>query len=491
MATIEKLEKSQVQIALEASREEFVAALKKSYNKNKKRFQVPGFRKGKVPYDLVVKYYGEGILYEDAIDEIVNPAYIEAVKENDLKVVSRPELDVKEIGENGLKYVLTVTVKPEVKLGKYEGVEVPYSEREVTDETVDAEIERMRKRNSTLENVEDRAAQDGDTVVIDYEGFKDGVAFEGGKGESYSLKLGSKSFIPGFEDQIIGHNIGEEFTISVKFPEEYHSEELKGADATFNIKIHNIKAEILPELDDEFVKDVSEFDTLDELKADIKKNQKEAAEKDAKNMFINETLRVIAENTEVEIPDAMVDNEVENMAQEQASRMSQQGIQLDMYLQYIGQNMDQFKESLRPMAEIRVKNNLVIEAVAKELKLEATAEEYDAEVEAMAKAYNMDKADIAKALGENNPYIKENIINRKTVEYLADKAVKTEPKAEEAKEEKTAKKTAAKKTTTKKTAEKSEDAPKKTTKKAAEKSEDAPKKTTKKSTKKAADAEEA
>ena len=493
MATIEKKEKSQVQIALEATREEFVAALKKSYNKNKKRFQVPGFRKGKVPYDLVVKYYGEGILYEDAIDEIVNPAYAEAVKEHDLKVVARPELEVKEIGENGLKYVLTVTVKPEVKLGKYEGVEVPYSEREVTDETVNEEIERMRKRNATLENVEDRAAQNGDTVVIDYEGFKDGVAFEGGKGESYSLKLGSNSFIPGFEDQVVGHNIGEEFTISVKFPEEYHSEELKGADATFNIKIHNIKAEILPELDDEFVKDVSEFDTLDELKADIKKNQKEAAEKDAKNMFINETLRVIAENTEVEIPDAMVDNEVENMAQEQASRMSQQGIQLDMYLQYIGQNMDQFKQSLRPMAEIRVKNNLVIEAVAKELKLEATAEEYDAEVEAMAKAYNMDKADIAKALGEDNPYIKENIINRKTVEYLADKAVKTEPKAEdEDKEEKPAKKTAAKKTTTKKTAEKSEDAPKKTTKKAAaEKSEDAPKKTTKKSTKKAADSEEA
>ena len=489
MATIEKKEKSQVQIALEATREEFVAALKKSYNKNKKRFQVPGFRKGKVPYDLVVKYYGEGILYEDAIDEIVNPAYAEAVKEHDLKVVARPELEVKEIGENGLKYVLTVTVKPEVKLGKYEGVEVPYSEREVTDETVNEEIERMRKRNATLENVEDRAAQNGDTVVIDYEGFKDGVAFEGGKGESYSLKLGSNSFIPGFEDQVVGHNIGEEFTISVKFPEEYHSEELKGADATFNIKIHNIKAEILPELDDEFVKDVSEFDTLDELKADIKKNQKEAAEKDAKNMFINETLRVIAENTEVEIPDAMVDNEVENMAQEQASRMSQQGIQLDMYLQYIGQNMDQFKQSLRPMAEIRVKNNLVIEAVAKELKLEATAEEYDAEVESMAKAYNMDKADIAKALGEDNPFIKENIINRKTVEYLADKAVKTEPKAED---EKPAKKTAAKKTTTKKTAEKSEDAPKKTTKKAAaEKSEDAPKKTTKKTTKKAADSEEA
>lgn len=479
MATIEKKEKSQVAIALEASREEFAAALKKSYNKNKKRFQVPGFRKGKVPYELVVKYYGEGILYEDAIDEIVNPAYVEVVKENDLKVVSRPELEVKEIGENGLKYVLTVTVQPEVKLGKYEGVEVPYSEREVKDEDVDAEIERMRKRNSTLENVEDRAAQNGDTVVIDYEGFKDGVAFEGGKGDGYSLKLGSNSFIPGFEDQVVGHNIGEEFSITVKFPDEYHSEELKGADATFNIKIHNIKAEILPELDDEFVKDVSEFDTLDELKADIKKNQQEAAANDAKNTFINETLRVVAENTEVEIPDAMVNNEIENMAQEQAAKMSQQGFELNMYLQYIGQTMDQYKESLRPMAEIRVKNNLVIEAVANEIKMEATAEEYDAEVESMAKAYNMDKADIAKALGEDNPYIKENIVRRKTVEFLTDKAIKTEPKADAEAEEKPAKKTAAKKTTTKKASTKK-----------AEDAEQAPKKTTKKSTKKAAESEE-
>ena len=479
MATIEKKENSQVQIALEASREEFAAALQKSYNKNKKRFQVPGFRRGKVPYQLVVKYYGEGVLYEDAIDEIVNPAYSQVVKENNLQVVSRPELDVKEIGEDVLKYTLTVTVKPEVKLGKYEGVEVPYSKREVTDESVDAEIERMRKRNSTLENVEDRAAQNGDTVVIDYEGFKDGVAFEGGKGESYSLKLGSGSFIPGFEDQVVGHNVGEEFSIEVKFPEEYHAEELKGADATFNVKIHNIKAEILPELDDEFVKDVSEFDTLSELKADIKKNQEEAAEKEAKNIFINETLKVVADNAEIDIPAVMVDNEVENMAQEQASRMSQQGIELDMYLQYMGQNMDQFKQSLRPMAEIRVKNNLVIEAVSKELKMEATAEEYDKEIEQMAKAYNMDKADIAKALGEDNPYIKENIVSRKTVEYLADKAVKTEPKEEEKTEEKKAeKKPAAKKTTTKKTAAKKDDASEEKAEKAEKKP--AAKKTTKK-----------
>ncbi|MCQ2528538.1 MAG: trigger factor [Saccharofermentans sp.] len=432
MANIEKLDKSQVAISLEATREEFDAALQASYKKNKNRFQVPGFRKGKVPYQLVIKYYGEGVLYEDAIDEIVNPAYQAAVKENDLQVVARPDLDVESIDENGMKYKLIVTVKPEVTLGQYEGVEVPYSVTEVTDESVMNELESMRKRNSSLENVEDRAAQEGDTVIIDYEGFKDGVAFEGGKGENYNLKLGSKSFIPGFEDGVIGHNVGEEFTIDVTFPEEYHAEELKGAAASFNVKIHNIKAEVLPELDDEFVKDVSEFDTLDELKADIKKNQEESAKKIAENAFVNEVVTAVAENATVEIPEAMIETEMENMAQEQAARMEQQGIKLEMYLQYMGQSIEQFKESLRPMAEIRVKNNLVIEAISKELKIEATAEDYDKEIESMASMYQMDKEDLKKAVGENNPMVTEGIVSRKTVEYLQEKAVKVAPKAPEA-----------------------------------------------------------
>lgn len=435
MATIEKKENSRVEIALSATKEEFDKALMASYNKNKKKFQVPGFRKGKVPYGLVVQYYGEGVLYEDAIDEIVNKAYPEVVKENDLKVVSRPELDVQEINEEGMKYTLTVTVKPEVKLGKYEGVEVPYSEREITDESVNEEIERMRKRNSSLEVVEGRAVKEGDTVVIDYEGFKDGVAFEGGKGENYSLKIGSKSFIPGFEDQIIGHNVDEEFSIEVKFPEDYHAEELKGADATFNVKIHNIKEEILPELDDEFVKDVSEFDTLDELKADIRKNQEEAAKKEAKNAFLNEVVKTVCDNAEVEIPEVMIENEVENMVNEQAGRMQSQGIQLEMYLQYMNQTLDDYKESIKPIAKPRVKSNLVLEAIAEDLKIEATPEEYDKEIEEMAKAYNMEKENILKALGEDNEFVKEGIISRKTVEYLEEKAVKTEPKAEEKAEE--------------------------------------------------------
>ena len=290
----------------------------------------------------------------------------------------------------------------------------------------------MLKRNSSLEEVTDRAAQEGDTAVIDYEGFKDGVAFDGGKGENYSLKLGSHSFIPGFEEQVIGHNAGEEFSIEVKFPEDYHAEELKGADAVFNVKIHTIKAEILPELDDEFAKDVSEFDTLDELKADIRAKQKEAAEKDAKTAFESEVVRVVAENTEIEIPDIMVENELDNMVQDQAARMQQSGIALEMYLQYIGQDMAQFKESMRPMARVRVKNNLVIEKITEELNPEVTDEEYENEIAEMAKAYNMEVEDIKNALGDTSEYLKDSIKAKKTVEYLTEKAIKTEPKKDEA-----------------------------------------------------------
>lgn len=430
-STIEKKDNSIVEITLKATKEEFDAALKKSFSKNKNKFQVPGFRKGKVPYALVVQYYGEGVLYEDAIDAIANEAYPEAIKEHDLKPVSRPDLDVKEIGEEGMTYTISVTVKPEFTLGKYEGVEAVYFEREVNDETINEELERMQKRNSSLEEVTDRPAAEGDTAVIDYEGFKDGVAFEGGKGENYSLKLGSHSFIPGFEEQVVGHNAGEEFAIEVKFPEDYHAEELKGADATFNVKIHTIKAEILPELDDEFAKDVSEFDTLDELKADIKEKQEKAAKEDAKAAFENEVVRVVSENTEIDIPEVMVENELDNMVQDQTMRMQQSGIELNMYLNYIGQSIDEFKESMRPMAKVRVKNNLVIEKITEELNPEVSDEEYNEEIEKMAKAYSMEVEEIKNALGDTSEYLKDSIRARKTVEYLTEKAVKTEPKKDE------------------------------------------------------------
>ena len=434
-STIEKKEHSQVVINLEASKEEWNGALKKSYNKNKNRFQVPGFRRGKVPYQLVCQYYGEGVLFEDAITELANEQYPIAVKEHDLKVVSRPEMDVQDINEDGIKYSISVYVKPEFELGQYEGVEVPFKDQVVTDEDVDAEIERMRKRNASLEEVSDRPAQEGDTVTIDYEGFKDGVAFEGGKGEGYNLKLGSKSFIPGFEEQVAGHNVDEEFTIEVKFPEDYHAEDLKGADATFNVKIHAIKTEIVPELDDEFAKDVSEFDTLDELKADVRAKQQERADKDNKAGFENETVRAVCDNCEIDIPESMIQNEVEQMADDQAARMSNQGIALDMYLQYVGQSMDDFKKSLEPMARVRVKSSLVIEKITEKLNPEVTEEDYNEELTTIANSYKMDLEEVKKSIGEDSAFIKDSIRARKTVEYLASKAVKVEPKAPEAKEE--------------------------------------------------------
>ena len=434
-STIEKKEHSQVVITFDASKEAWSEALKKSYGKNKGRFQVPGFRKGKVPYQLVCQYYGEGVLYEDAINELANEEYPEAVKEHDLKVVSRPELDVSEINEDGIKYTITVYVKPEFELGAYEGVEVPFKDQVVTDEDVDAEIERMRKRNASLEEVEDRPAAEGDTVTIDYEGFKDGVAFEGGKGEGYNLKLGSKSFIPGFEEQVAGHSTGDEFAIEVKFPEDYHAEDLKGADATFNVKIHAIKTEVVPELDDEFAKDVSEFDTLDELKADVRAKQQERADKDNKAGFENETIRAVCDNCEIDIPQSMIDNEVEQMANDQAARMSSQGIGLDMYLQYVGQSMEDFKKSLEPMARVRVKSSLVIEKITEKLDPEVTEEDYNEEIATLANSYKIDVEEVKKQIGEDSEFLKDSIRARKTVEYLASKAVKVEPKEPEAAEE--------------------------------------------------------
>ena len=434
-STIEKKEHSQVVITFDASKEAWNEALKKSYGKNKNRFQIPGFRKGKVPYQLVCQYYGEGVLYEDAINELANSEYPEAVKEHDLKVVSRPELDVTEINDEGIKYTITVYVKPEFELGIYEGVEVPFKDKVVTEEDVDAEIERMRKRNASLEEVEDRPAQEGDTVTIDYEGFKDGVAFEGGKGEGYNLKLGSKSFIPGFEEQVAGHSTGDEFTIEVKFPEDYHAEDLKGADATFNVKIHAIKTEIVPELDDEFAKDVSEFDTLDELKADVRAKQQERADKDNKAGFENETVRAVCDNFEIDIPDSMIQNEVEQMADDQAARMSNQGIALDMYLQYVGQSMDDFKKSLEPMARVRVKSSLVIEKITEKLDPEVTEEDYNEELTSIANSYKIDVEEVKKSIGEDSAFLKDSIRARKTVEYLASKAIKVEPKEPEAAEE--------------------------------------------------------
>ena len=466
MSSVEKKDNNIVVISLEASPEEFKDALQKSFNKNKNRFQIPGFRKGKAPFKLVKQYYGEGVLYDDAIDYVVNPAYTEAIKEHDLKVVSRPELDIQEIGDDkGIKYTITVTVKPEVELGQYEGVEAEYRFNAPSDETVEAELKRLQDRNGRMVPVEGRAVENGDTVTIDYEGFVDGVAFEGGKDEGHDLKIGSNSFIPGFEEQLIGHNIDEEFPITVTFPEDYHAENLKGKEATFQIKLHAIKVKELPELDDDFAKDVSEFDTLDEYKADILKTQKEQAEKSAQERFENEVVRVVAENAKVDIPECMVDTEIDSMIDEQNYRMRSQGLDLNMYLKYMGQTMEEYRAGIRTMAETRVRTQLVLEACGKAMNIEATDADVDAKLEEMSKQYGMELDQLKTLVGDNEKEsMKKDLAIEKAIALIMDNVKEAAKKkstkkaddeaTEEAAEEKPAKKTAAKKTTTKKSTKK-------------------------------------
>jgi len=426
-STMEKKENNVVVLTIDVSKEDFAVAIQQSYQKNKNRFQIPGFRKGKAPYHMVKQYYGEGVFYDDAIDFAVSPAYAAAVKEHNLKIVSKPELDILDIGaEKGLKFTITVTEKPEVKLGAYMGVEAPYHFHDASEDDVQKELDRVLERNSRLVPVEDRAVTADDTVTIDYEGFLNGVAFEGGKADGYDLKIGSNSFIPGFEEQLIGHFVEEEFPISVTFPEEYHSEELKGQEVTFQIKLHSIKARELPVLDDEFAKDVSEFDTLTEYKADILAKKQEEAKIHSTADFQNAVVKVACENAEVEIPDCMVDTEVDQLADEQATRMKYQGIELEQYLQYVGQTMEDFRAGLIPMAKVRVKSTLVIEAIAKAEKIEATDEDVDAEAEKMAAQYNMKKDELLSRLGGNDAYIRESIVSQKAVDLITEAAVKVD-----------------------------------------------------------------
>jgi trigger factor len=451
-AILEKKENSVVVLTMEASKEEFAEAVQRSFTKNKNRFQIPGFRKGKAPFQLVKKYYGEGALYDDAIDFIVNDGYREAVDEHGLLVVSKPEMDILDISpETGMKYTVTVTVRPEVKLGKYMGVEAPYHYHEPSEGEVDREIERIRERNARLIVVGDRPVRDGDTVTIDYEGFVDGVAFEGGKGEGHDLKIGSNSFIPGFEEQMIGHSIEEEFTITVNFPEEYHSEELKGKEATFSNHIHSIREKELPQLDDEFAKDVSEFDTLEEYRKDIFDKMKEQALKHAEEEYKNSVVQAVCENASVDVPACMIENEVEQMQNDQSMRMRQQGIELEQYLQYSNQTMDDFKKSLEPIAQVRVKSDLVLDEVAKALKVEVTPEDFDAELEKIASQYGMQKDDLIGRLGGNDSFIRESVVVHKTIDALTAAAVKTDPHHDH-EDHKASKKNAGKPSAEKKTA---------------------------------------
>jgi trigger factor len=431
-SVLEKKEDNVVMLTIDVTPEAFGDALLRSFRKNVNRFMIPGFRKGKAPMGLVTKYYGEGVLYEDAIDFAANPAYAAAVKEHDIEPVSQPEIDIVDIGrEKGLKFTVLVTVKPEVTLGQYLEVEAVKPEYPVEDAAIEAELKRVQERNSRMIPVEDRPIQDGDTANIDYEGSVDGVPFDGGKGASYDLKIGSNTFIPGFEAQMIGHNSGESFDIQVQFPDDYGNEELAGKEATFAVTINSVKMTELPELDDEFAKDVSEFETLDDYKADLRKKQETNAENRANGIFEENVIKAVAANATVDIPHVMVDHEIEQMVEEQRGQMRYQGFELEQYLSYMGQTIDTYKEQMHEPAEDRVRTRLVLEKIAKEEAVAASEEEIEAEIEKMAAMYNMKAEDIkSRITDEKDNFVSETIIRRKTVELVVAKAIPVAPPPE-------------------------------------------------------------
>ena len=370
---VENLEKNMAKLTIEVPAEELEKALEKAYQKQKKNISVPGFRKGKVPRAMVEKMYGPAVFYEDAVNSLVPEEYSKAAEESKLDIVSRPEINVEQI-EKGKAFIFTATVavKPEVTLGEYKGLEVAKADTTVTDEEVEAELKKEQEKNARTINVEDRPAADGDTVTLDFEGSVDGVPFDGGKAENYDLTVGSGSFIPGFEDQLVGVKIGEEVDVKVTFPEDYHAEDLKGKEAVFKCTVHEIKAKELPELDDEFASEVSEFDTLDELKTDIKAKIKEQKVNDGKRAQEDAAVDAIIESAKMDLPEAMVDTQARQMLDEFAQRMQQQGLTLDQYMQFTGMTADKMMDELRPQAEKRIKTRLVLEAIAKAENIEIT-----------------------------------------------------------------------------------------------------------------------
>ena len=386
-----KPEKNVAVLEIGIDSETFNKAVTAVYNKKKKDIQVPGFRKGKAPRHLIEQMYGSGIFFEDALNDLIPTAFEEALKESGLVIVASPDYELKSVDtENGVVFEAKVTTKPEVEIKDYKGIEVERKVEAVTDEQVDEEIKRVQERNGRTEDVEGRPAQNGDTVNIDYEGFKDGVPFDGGKGEGYDLVLGSGSFIPGFEEKVEGHNIGEEFDIDVTFPEDYHAEELKGAPVVFKIKINGIKETILPELDDEFAKDVSEFDTFDEYKADVKAKLEKKASDAADTEVDGQIITKLIEKLEADIPEAMFVQETENFVRDYDNRLRQQGLNLSDYLRFTNTSLDDMRERLRPQAEQQVKTRLALEKIAEIENIEVTAEELEEEYNSLATAYGLE-----------------------------------------------------------------------------------------------------
>jgi len=430
-SSIEKKENNVVVLTIDVSAEDFAAAMAQSFKKNAGKFNVPGFRKGKAPMNIVTKYYGEGVLFDDAINMAATPAYTAALAEHGLEPVSRPEMDIIDVDKtNGLKFSITVTIKPEVKLGQYQGVEAVMPEFPVADADVERELLRVQERNSRLVPVEDRAVEEGDTANIDYEGFLDGVPFDGGKGASYDLKIGSKTFIPGFEEKVAGHLAGEEFDIDVTFPEDYGSADLAGKAVVFKVKLNAVKKRELPVLDDEFAKDVSEFDTLADYKESLRTSQIEKNNNRAKGIFEENVVQAVVKNAEVDIPPVMVEQEVDRMIEEQKNQMRYQGIEFEQYLSYINQTVDDFKVQLREPAENRIKTQLVLEAVSKAEAVDATPEEIQEEGNRMAARYGMKPEEFFERIGNvESGFIRDNVIHLKTIELLKNAAVKIAPPA--------------------------------------------------------------
>lgn len=418
-----KVETNTYEIEVTVTPEEFTDACKTAYMKQRKSIQLPGFRKGKATQGMVEKVYGEGAFYEEALEIVYPKAVTDAIEEANLRTVDQPyDLEVPVMSKSeGVEMKMKVTVYPEVKLGDYKGLTATMLDAEATDEDVAAELENMRDRNSRLVSVDDREAQMGDTAEIDFEGFVDGVAFDGGKGENYPLELGSGSFIPGFEEQVAGHKVDEEFDVNVTFPTEY-AEELAGKDAVFKCKIHEIKTKEMPELDDEFAKDVSEFDTLDELKEDIKKQIAEKKEKDAKVDFENQLIEQVVENMECEVPECMFAQRTDDMIRDYSYRLQMQGIDLNTYLSYLGQDMDSFKESFRTGAENQVKSSIALEAIVDAEKIEATDEEIEAEIQKLADQYQMEAEQVKNAVTTDQ--IAADVKTKKAVDLIVNSAKK-------------------------------------------------------------------
>ena len=429
---VEKLEKNMAKLTIEVSAEDLDKAMEKAYQKQKSRISLPGFRKGKAPRKMIESMYGKGVFMEDAVNSLVPQEYTKALGECDLEIVSQPEINVTQM-EPGKALIFTadVAVKPEVTLGDYKGVEVPKSEIAVTDEEVDAEVKKEQDKNARTVAVEDRAAANGDITTIDFEGFVDGVAFDGGKGTDYALTLGSGTFIPEFEDQLVGANAGDHVEVKVTFPEEYQAKELAGKEAVFQCDVKKIETKEVPELDDEFAKDVSEFDTLAEYKEDVKKKLTEKKEKEARTAKENAAVDKAIENAQMDIPELMTKTECRQMMDDFSRRMQQQGLSMEQYFQFTGQSMDKMMEDMKPQALKRIQTRLVLEKVAEAENIQPSEEEITEEIQKMADAYKMEADKIREAIGESGlEQMKKDMAVQKAVTVIADAAVEVEKAAD-------------------------------------------------------------